>query len=80
LVHSEGPGDLRRQRIVEIAVDFDQVFQPAGLAVEGCLFQCHQAGDRLAGFSNDYLLALGDLFHETGKVGFRGVDVDDFHD
>jgi hypothetical protein len=38
------------------------------------------AGDRLAGFGNNDLLTLGGLFHETGKVGFRGVDVDGLHD
>ena len=39
LVHSESLGDLRRQGVVEIAVDFDQVFQPSGLAVEGDFLQ-----------------------------------------
>ena len=47
-----GPSDLRRQRVVEIAVDFDQVFQPAGLAVEGDFFQRDSAGDRLADIGN----------------------------
>ena len=33
-VHSERPGDFRRQRIVEIGVNSDQVLEPSRLPVE----------------------------------------------
>src|ERR1035441_5989234 len=79
IYNSKRFGNIGRQWIVEIGMHLDEIFPHAGLACECGLGEGHQPRLRLSRLGDNDFCAGGDLFHEAGKVGFGGMDINGLH-